>query len=576
MHPCLKIYDVVAEVLHYLSNGVDEMSETVQGAGHVIRMAQTCSTLYEPCMNVLWRRLFDLHPIVKCLPDEMWYESDNVVHLRREPTPEESSRMLAAANRVKVIRKAYNRHAITRVSGPTIRLLRAFCDRNGHTDRGRSFLSNLHDFCWDGEVYSLDALSNISFLLPHRLQTLELSTSPHYTKSHLAIARNAYAAFLERCPGLRELIVHSMLARAEQLCIDVFGRAAGAFSVDSENPCQQTFHINVPAEEDVLERLVHFQHIQHASLGMHPKVAEKSLKSVEAHSLLPLLKTLMVFRAKISVCNLIFDSLASRSLTSILLEDISSSITGVQFRQLCQKLSFHADLRRVEVTKKNTMTVQMTQLRSQNAAYSVHSSSIRPLLTLQHLTEVILKPSTVTIDLTDKDIDAMSLAWPHLRTLTVTSDLYMQQKPGVTLGGLFPLGRRCLKLERLDLAVDMVVPSKELRDEMQKIMDAVDADPTGPEAQRQSRLTKFNIAYGSPLDEDNDDKIAVFLRDLFPCLKAKGFGLVPMCDHGQSELTRQWRKFKWTYGIFCEPLKRRDNRDSVWPSPGAWTGLGNS
>lgn len=39
-------------------------------------MARTCSALYEPSMNVLWHTLYDMSPVLKCLPPNLWYEED--------------------------------------------------------------------------------------------------------------------------------------------------------------------------------------------------------------------------------------------------------------------------------------------------------------------------------------------------------------------------------------------------------------------------------------------------------------------------------------------------------------------
>lgn len=62
----------------------------------------------------------------------------------------------------------------------------------------------------------------------------------------------------------------------------------------------------------------------------------------------------------------------------------------------------------------------------------------------------------VTIDLTDKDLDSISNAWPRLRVfkITTTGHSALQRKPLVTLAGLDYFARNCPLLEHLRMPVD--------------------------------------------------------------------------------------------------------------------------
>ena len=80
MHRCLQVTELVAHILAAL--GPDPMVvgtvDTMQRRANAA-MARTCKTLYEPAMDALWSLLVSLDPLIKCLPQDTWEMSDNVV-----------------------------------------------------------------------------------------------------------------------------------------------------------------------------------------------------------------------------------------------------------------------------------------------------------------------------------------------------------------------------------------------------------------------------------------------------------------------------------------------------------------
>ena len=45
-----------------------------QGNMTLAALARTCRTFYEPSINVLWRTLRDIHPLIRTFPAQLWEE----------------------------------------------------------------------------------------------------------------------------------------------------------------------------------------------------------------------------------------------------------------------------------------------------------------------------------------------------------------------------------------------------------------------------------------------------------------------------------------------------------------------
>jgi hypothetical protein len=64
MHRCLLIPEIVCLVCLELRNEHPDAS--------LAAFAQTCLVFSEPALNALWYELYDLQPLVKCMPRDLW------------------------------------------------------------------------------------------------------------------------------------------------------------------------------------------------------------------------------------------------------------------------------------------------------------------------------------------------------------------------------------------------------------------------------------------------------------------------------------------------------------------------
>jgi hypothetical protein len=66
MHRCFLVPELVQLVCdEFLEDGV-------QARRTLIALALTCRLFHEPALDLLWRRVASLGPLVKCMPSDLW------------------------------------------------------------------------------------------------------------------------------------------------------------------------------------------------------------------------------------------------------------------------------------------------------------------------------------------------------------------------------------------------------------------------------------------------------------------------------------------------------------------------
>lgn len=67
MHPCLGIAEVQNEIFEYCSEEQTTM---------LAHLSVVCRAFYDTALDILWRELDDVSPLIKCIPsDGMWKET---------------------------------------------------------------------------------------------------------------------------------------------------------------------------------------------------------------------------------------------------------------------------------------------------------------------------------------------------------------------------------------------------------------------------------------------------------------------------------------------------------------------
>lgn len=66
MHHCLGVLDIVRNVFQLVYD------ESGNGPKNVAVLAITCRAFKDPALDVLWRTMLTLAPLIMCLPEDAW------------------------------------------------------------------------------------------------------------------------------------------------------------------------------------------------------------------------------------------------------------------------------------------------------------------------------------------------------------------------------------------------------------------------------------------------------------------------------------------------------------------------
>jgi len=73
MHHALYIEEILLNVFNYCDH-----PRYREGQPHFAALARTCKTFKGPALDMIWAELDDLTPLVRCLPEALWVESEGV------------------------------------------------------------------------------------------------------------------------------------------------------------------------------------------------------------------------------------------------------------------------------------------------------------------------------------------------------------------------------------------------------------------------------------------------------------------------------------------------------------------
>lgn len=165
----------------------------------------------------------------------------------------------------------------------------------------------------------------------------------------------------------------------------------------------------------------------------------------------------------------IVEAVAS-SLSKLAVSGIPPKTPAAQLALLFQALPRHKPLSYLAITgTRRHLEPELALRLSLSDLYTLKCEDFRPLLSLHHLTELFIEPTSISLKLDDAMLEAMAQAWPRIRILVIVSHLPMHTAPGVTLGGLlFPLSVHCRTLDMMHIAVDAVPPPKQTQDKLEE------------------------------------------------------------------------------------------------------------
>ncbi|TCD65142.1 hypothetical protein EIP91_003035 [Steccherinum ochraceum] len=428
-------------------------------------------------MDVLWHDLPDVSPVIRTLPVELWEEKALVpsnknsgaeeilkIHLKRMPSPAECSGALRNASRVKAIRFGnwqWNKSPSEDIlygaeSYEALHTLREYCATYS-TSAGvpRTLFPTLHTLHWDWYIGDAETFTELPFFVPEDLRTLEIKgLPPTASPVEAAMVDDSFSRLLKRCASLKVV----------QLRFEHDGRLAGCEYLEriTELPLLETYRPKFPLSVSSLLRLGKHARLRDLSVNMKPDIDERSMSSVTPGSLFPSARHLKIGSSQLAVCTQIIKAVQSTLLESLVVRvEGQTEVTHTWLHSFLTALCRQRSLLRVSL-KPSRYPERASQSYSTTPP-SITMTTLRPLLVLPYINDISLHFHDTIVQITDRDIEAISKALPGLRHFGIFSESPFQPRPEVSLDGIFLLVRNCPKLASISLSVDFTPPTEDLR-----------------------------------------------------------------------------------------------------------------
>ncbi|KAK7036175.1 hypothetical protein R3P38DRAFT_2910905 [Favolaschia claudopus] len=410
MHDCLTI----PEILQIIFENFQSLERSREDRRALAALARTSNAFSALALDELWKELYDLEPIVCCMPSDLFSGRGEDRKLLRPIKASDWHRPRIYLNRVKRIYISHDSLVPTNI----------FPALNASLPAGEveSHFRKLTSLQWS---YQKDLL-NIRFLLSPKLNTLALGFPSSLTNS----------SFLSSiplvCPGLKELSVYSMYSSLEGPSISELIR--GLHSL-------RKIHIAVPD----LASLEHLSRLK----GLTSFTCSLS-------NTLPILHSPLSFIALEEVTVLdgnfetIIDFFSRCSLPVLKRLEISpsSSATTTNADKLHRALSGSCPPSSLTALTLNFDAGGVAE--EHPDMYTIPFRSFEPLLCFFNLTSISIG-SKSGICLNDEEMEIIARTWPHLRRLSLWERVESQT---LSLRSLSTLAEHCPCLNSLSLSLD--------------------------------------------------------------------------------------------------------------------------
>ncbi|KAH7905453.1 hypothetical protein BJ138DRAFT_772702 [Hygrophoropsis aurantiaca] len=468
MHRALLIYDIVCHIFQcctICSDGGD-----LQTPDHKLlaNLARTCRSFHEPALDTLWADLDSIHPLIRCLPPDVWIRHESKVFCKKYLSPLHQATLHKYASRVRVLRISDNLNT-------TFQTLVAFeeacasgplCPQLRHLEWFEidpEMLPNLHLFLsptllvlkldlWTIEGSDLSILLSLGTQCPlvrtavfeGPLETEELSSAVSQAVCGWRHLQELQCGKLDRQAWAHLSETGTLTSGAFRLPSPL---AAYITSPQASSECMTLFPemSDIHISSRTVRLALDFVELMHHTPRRFQLTAEFTRTSQAIHALF------------VALSNRALDSPSHLKLYGSDLQDNSASAPTISFE------------------------------------------TMHPLLGFRNL-RVLQIESFGTFSLDDEALKAFAMAWPNLETLWLYHSIWPRPL-GITFQGLSHLVKFCPNLKRLALA-----------------FDATNVYFVGGELQDASNHTiKLLYALNSPLSDPGS--VARLLKCLFPRLK---------------------------------------------------------
>ncbi|KAH9949841.1 hypothetical protein B0H21DRAFT_687727 [Amylocystis lapponica] len=485
--------------------------DTLYGASALAALARTCRAFQDVALDILWRTLPNLAPLIKCFPTDVWKElpvqidsgltAECNILLVKEPEASDFTRFLSYAARIRELRRCPDLVTLlgtsvhhTKVSGAVFSTLLKCQQRVPGP-----YFPNLRRFEWQQHNDANDDASLFLLLLNPKVADMSMHLVLPIDETVLKQIDSALRQFAQNSPRLENLtLICPLSPNLVEAASRIILNHDYLRSVNTFNPTLS------PLSLEVILHLAQLPMLEKLSLRCDASAQASAVQTLckSLHPVFPALRHLVIYSENLSGCSTFLDVVHSSRLEHFHAITLVTP-TALELQVFLTKLTQHAAHGTLAIVN---LTSGLSSPRDA-PAYTLTDDTLRPLLTLRRIREFkIALRNPLMLD--NAFVHDLARAWPDLHTLELGTEWRREHAtPGVTLKGLIPLVQHCPALEMLGIAVDTDVAEI-----------AADYALLRPGRGASNSKVVMLLMGTSRLDEDREARVMVagFLSDLFP------------------------------------------------------------
>ncbi|CAL1709659.1 unnamed protein product [Somion occarium] len=434
MHHCLQISEIVDLIVEEAA--IAKARSKSSCLHPVAALAAVCRQFYEPAMNVLWRDLKDIYPLLCCFPSE-YLNDTNDDNKRSAETV--YTRVPPGSDWDHFLRNAARVRSLTIDFGDRNRPLRVLSTCRP----GAQLFPSLRKLEWIGgsekecELYA-------SLLINPKLTHIDIAcdigsatTSPIFD----ALQSNASELkFFELKSNLWEADLESDILIAPAL-----SRLISSFNSLS------TLHTHLPLSPDAFICISALPSMRELFVKPTVAIVERLQRRDTTTPVFPALEVLKIYFEPSCDPTAVVQAITSSQLREFSMQEkgIDDTLAMDVLERIFQALSSHKSLRSVSLPISPASPDKAIGLKSSDPSREL--CHLQPLLSLSAMNT--FRAQHIPFDLTNDCLTQIASWWPHIQHLDLGSSA-VQHSSQVTMVGLHALTTRCKQLRNIGLVFD--------------------------------------------------------------------------------------------------------------------------
>ncbi|KAG2345905.1 hypothetical protein BDR05DRAFT_960200 [Suillus weaverae] len=441
MHKCLQIAELF-----------DVVCKRVLATGHqgsLAALCRTCRLFHEPALDVLYKSLESLRPLLFCIPTIVTI--GNKITTFKELRVSDWQRMQYYAKRV---------HSLRVNDQEEVVIDKTILHGLATSPFAPPMFTHLKRLWWSNN--SADALPLLCSLVNARLEWLILhDLDPMLLPRvvpHIISSKSLHVACFPAKYSMRH--IHP----------DVF-----------QSWCNLQNLVCGRVNDATLYHLATSSKLTHLTIQVDEKNDYGALMKLAGQPVFTALQGLDITATHTSHCIPILEIAELPSLRSLRIHSTETGLTDVELHQCLCLISYHCP---------NLRDLRMTELQVSPpkfpAGYIITFDTLKTLFSLRHL-ETLHLNTTCTFSLDDKELAQLAGTWLKLRALELGTENGWRQPSKITLQGFAELLRRCPVLSVVGLAMNAWAPDIDhrrpgggIRRNGLEVLRVADSKVTGP------------------------------------------------------------------------------------------------